>query len=1148
MTTRRFYGRVTPRLDPPDFIAHQLLSYERFLREGIPRVFAEVSPIRAPGREDLYLELVDPCLGEPRYDEWECRDRDLTYAAPLKVTGRLYAEGKLRQEAELYLADVPLMTARATFIINGTENVIVSELVRSPGLYITQDEPHLFRAHFLPEQGAWLEIELDVRKWTFKARLDRRATVPVTTYLRALGLETADIIRRYSLAVPVEALEELFGRWKAVILAEEVPAGDGVWSVGQELSLERAKVLNRLGRATVRVAHPAIARSLLEEKVASREEAIRLIYSKFRSGERVPLPQAEEYLERFYFRPETYHLTPVGRFKINRKLGLHHEETHLTPEDIFCALDPLLRAPNDQAILDEPDHLANKRVRLAGEQAENALREGLVRMARVAEDKLLHLELEEKDLIRRVVSTRTVQASLNSLFYTGRLSQFLEQTNPLSELTHKRRLSALGNVAAAARRAKVEIRDVHPSHYARICPIETPEGQNVGLITSMAVYARVNEYGFLEAPYAVVKNGRVTGEIKYLMADEEEQYRIAPATVEVDEDGRILGDRVLVRTGREEFRHVSPAEVDFVEVAPNMTLGVSAALIPFLEHDDANRALMGANMQRQGVALLRPQTPIVGTGLEAKAARDSGAVVAEEDGTVVYVDAQRIVIKGKKGQKTYRLRVFERSNQDTLIHQRPIVRKGDKVKKGEVIADSQFSQGGELALGANLLVAFLPFEGYNYEDAIVVSERLVRENILDSVHIQEFEVRAEDTKLGPEEITADIPNLPRSAMRNLDEQGIVRVGTEVRTGDILVGKITPKGESEPTPEERIFLSIFGERMRNFKNTSLRMPPITGTATVIRVKRLSRAAGDELEAGVNELVKVYVAQRRRIAVGDKLAGRHGNKGVISAILPVEDMPFLPDGTPVDVVLNPLGVPSRMNLGQIFETNLGWLAALRGEKVASPPFDGAKEEEILAELTEELKKHGLSEGTRRDGKAILRDGRTGEPFESPVTVGVMYLLKLEHIAADKIHARSTGPYALITQQPLGGRAHFGGQRLGEMEVWALEAYGAASLLQEMLTLKSDDVRGRVSLYKAILRGEDFPPAGIPESFRVLWQELRCLGLSLRAYDKAGREVDIILVCHGGAGGGLDRVSRGLRPTQLSPHQEPAKWVLGFPQRAH
>ncbi|MCS7216423.1 MAG: DNA-directed RNA polymerase subunit beta [Candidatus Bipolaricaulota bacterium] len=1106
MAPRRSYGRVLPRLEPPDFIAHQLQSYERFLREGIPQVFAEVSPIRAPGRDDLYLELLDPSLGEPRYDEWECRDRDLTYAAPLRATGRLWVEGKFRQEAELYLADIPLMTPRGTFIINGTENVIVSELVRSPGLYLTQDEPHLFRAHFLPEQGAWLEIELDVKRWSLKVRLDRRATVPATTYLRALGLDTPEILRRYSRPVPVETLEELLPRWKAVLLAEPIAAGDEVWQLGEELTPERVKVLHRLGRTSVRVAHPAIARSLLEEKVASREEAIRLIYSKFRSGERVPLSQAEEYLARFYFRPDTYHLTKVGRFKINRKLGHSREETYLVPEDVFAALDLLLRAPEEPELLDEPDHLANKRVRLAGEQAQAALREGLVRMARVAEDKLIHLELEEKDLIRRIVSTRTIQAAINSLFYTGRLSQFLEQTNPLSELTHKRRLSAIGS--PAARRAKVEIRDVHPSHYARICPIETPEGQNVGLITSMAVYVRVNEFGFLEAPYVVVRNGRLTKEIRYLMADEEERYKIAPATVKVDKDGRIVEPQVLVRTGREEFRYVPPEEVDFVEVAPNMILGVSAALIPFLEHDDANRALMGANMQRQAVALLRPQAPIVGTGMEAKAARDSGAVVvAEEDGTVTYVDAQRIVVRGKKGERTYRLRVFERSNQDTLIHQRPLVRKGDKVKKGQVLADSQFTEGGELALGANLLVAFLPFEGYNYEDAIVVSERLVRENLLDSIHIQEFEVRAEDTKLGPEEITADIPNLPRSAMRNLDEHGIVRVGTEVRTGDILVGKITPKGESEPTPEERIFLSIFGERMRNFKNTSLRMPPITGTATVIRVKRLSRAAGDELEAGVNELVKVYVAQRRRIAVGDKLAGRHGNKGVIAAILPVEDMPFLPDGTPVDVILNPLGVPSRMNLGQIFETNLGWLAALRGEKVASPPFDGAKEEEVLRELTAELQKRGLSDGSRADGKVILRDGRTGEPFQSPVTVGVMYLLKLEHIAADKIHARSTGPYALITQQPLGGRAHFGGQRLGEMEVWALEAYGAASLLQEMLTLKSDDVRGRVALYKAILRGEDFPRPGIPESFKVLWQELRCLGLSLKAYDKSGRELDIV-----------------------------------------
>lgn len=1108
LTNRRWYGQHRSQLDPPDFIAHQIASYEHFLRQGIPEVFAEVSPIRAPGREDLYLELVDPHLGEPRHDEWECRDRDLTYASPLKVTGRIWLSGRVHQEAELYLADVPVMTPRATFIINGTENVIVNELVRSPGVYITQEEADLFRAHFLPEHGAWLEIELstDLRRPTIKAILDRRAKVPLPTLLRALGMETQEILTRYSFTASLEWLEEHLSSAKDVLLAESVPTGEETWGVGEELGLERLRILNRLGRSTVRVVHPAVARALSEEKVGSQEEAVRLIYSKFRSGERVPAAQAFEYLQGLYFRPETYHLAAVGRFKINRKLGLNREETCLVPEDVFKAVDLLLQAPEEPELWDEPDHLGNKRVRLPGEQAQTALREGLLRTARIAQDKLARFDPEDKELIRRVISARTIQAALNSLFYTGRLSQFLEQTNPLAELTHKRRLSALGSLTA--RRAKIEIRDVHPSHYARICPIETPEGQNIGLITSMAVYARVNEYGFLEAPYFVVQDGRITGEVRYLMADEEQHYKIAPATVKVDDQGRIVEERVLVRTGQEEFVHVSPTEVDFVEVSTNMTVGGSAALIPFLEHDDANRALMGTNMQRQAVPLLRPQAPVVGTGMEAKVARDSGTVVlAEEDGTVVYVDGERIEIKGKKGTRTYRLRTFERSNQDTLVHQRPSVRKGDRVKKGEVIADSQSTEGGELALGENILVGFLPFEGYNYEDAIVISERLLRENILDSIHVQEFVVRAEDTKLGPEEITADIPNLPREAMRNLDEHGVIRVGTEVRTGDILVGKITPKGEAEPTPEERIFLSIFGERMKNFKNTSLKMPPISGTATVIRVKRLSRAAGDELEAGVNEMVKVYVAQRRRISVGDKLAGRHGNKGVIATILPEEDMPFLPDGTPLDAVLNPLGVPSRMNLGQIFEANLGWLAALRDERVVSPPFDGAKEEEILTELSSALVEHGLAPMSRLDGKVELRDGRTGEPFKAPVTVGVLYILKLEHIAADKIHARSTGPYALITQQPLGGRAHFGGQRLGEMEVWALEAYGAASLLQEMITLKSDDVRGRVALYKAILKGEDFPKPGIPESLRVLWQELRCLGLSLTAYDKSGRELDIV-----------------------------------------
>jgi DNA-directed RNA polymerase subunit beta len=1093
-------------MEPPDLTADQRRSYQRFLTQGIPEVFAEISPIRSPGREELVLELVDPHLGEPRHEEWECRLKDLTYAAPLRVTGRLLSGDRLVKETELYLADIPLMTPRATFIINGTENALVNELTRSPGLYITREEPHLFRAHFLPELGAWLEIDLDIRRWTLRANLDRRGKVPITSFLRALGMETQEMLTRYSIDIPLEELSERLPSWKAAWLAEPLEVDGDRWEVGEELSPARLKKLASLGRTRVRIVHPALAKALQEDKTSTQEEAVRYIYHRFRSSDRPAFAQMMEYLQGLYFRPDTYRLTPIGRFKLNRKLGIQREETYLTPEDIYRALDLLLRAPGEPRLLDEKDHLANKRVRLPGEQAQAALRAGLVRMARIAQDKLSRVDLEDRDVIRRLVSARTVQAAVNMLFYTGRLSQFLEQTNPLSELTHKRRLSALGGVSA--RRAKIEVRDVHPSHYARICPIETPEGQNIGLITSMAVYARVNDYGFLEAPYVVVKDGRVTGEIKYLMADEEQQYRIAPATVEIDDQGRILGDRVPIRTGREEIRFVPPQEVDFIEVSPRTIVGVSASLIPFLEHDDANRALMGANMQRQAVPLVRPQAPIVGTGMEAKAARDSGAVVlCEQDGVVEVVDAQKIVVRSGAIRRTYRLLNFERSNQDTLLHQRPIVRPGDKVKRGDVLADSQSTEGGELALGTNLLVGFMPFEGYNYEDAIVISERLVKENVFDSIHIQEFEVRAEETKLGPEEITSDIPNLSREDLRNLDEDGIIRVGTEVRTGDVLVGKITPKGEAEPSPEERIFRSIFGEKMRNFRNTSLKMPPITGTATVIRVKRISRAAGDELEAGVNELVKVYVAQRRRIAVGDKLAGRHGNKGVIAKILPEEDMPFLPDGTPLDVILNPLGVPSRMNLGQIFETNLGWLAALRGEKVATPVFDGAKEEEILSELTQELKARGLSDGQRQDGKVILRDGRTGEPFKAPVTVGVMYLLKLEHIAADKIHARSTGPYALITQQPLGGKAQFGGQRLGEMEVWALEAYGAASLLQEMLTVKSDDAKGRVQLYKAILRGEDFPKPGIPESFRVLWRELQCLALAPKAYDVRGRELSVI-----------------------------------------
>jgi DNA-directed RNA polymerase subunit beta len=1115
-TKRRFYGRVRPRLELPDLLAGQRESYEWFLNEGLKELFAEISPIKEEGREELALELTDPYLGPPHNTEQDCKDRNLTYSAPLRAKGILRQKGKIIKEDDLYLADLPLMTPRGTFIINGAEKVLVNYLHRSPGLYFYHEDtrPQEFVAHVLPEYGAWLEMILDTKKGRVVVNLDR-GVVPVTTFLRALGMSTEEIIERFSFTVNPLTKEKL-ASYRGYKLGEEIREdGQVLLERGEELTDEAIEAILEANPRRIKLLNPYIQRSLAEDKTNTREEALFLIHRKLRGTERPSLAQVEDYLRKLYFDPERYNLTPVGRFMLNKKLGLTGvEETVLRPEEIVLILERLLAFAEDPRLEDDRDHLANKRVATPGEMAWEALRAGLVRMVRLTQDRLSKYQPEEEPL-RNLISARIVQGSLNSLFYTGRFCQFLEQINPLAELTHKRRLTALGNrEGQGKRRAKIEVRDVHPSHYGRICPIETPEGQNIGLITSIATYARINKFGFLETPYVKVEKGRVTGKVVYLMADEEERYNIAPATTELDGDGYIKAEMVEIRTGREEIRRVPREEVDYIEISPAALVGVSASLIPFLEHDDSNRALMGANMQRQAVPLLKPQAPYVGTGMEEPAARYSGMLVtALEDGVVKYVDKEKIIVKHGKQERVYHLKSFERSNQDTLIHQRPIVSKGEKVKKGQVLADGPASDHGELALGTNLLVGFLPFEGYNYEDAIVISERLVRDNVLDSIHIQEFEVRAEETKLGPEEITADIPDISKEDLRNLDEDGVVRVGTEVQTGDILVGKITPRGESEPTPEERIFRSIFGERAQNVKNTSLRLPPTTEGGKVIRVKKFSRENGDELEPGVNELVKVYIAQRKTISVGDKLAGRHGNKGVIAKILPVEDMPFLPDGTPLDIVFNPLGVPSRMNLGQIFETHLGWLAHLLGEKMASPVFDGAKEEEILFELHKVREEHGLAEGDglenpegKPDGKVILRDGRTGEPFDHPVTVGYMYIMKLEHIADEKLHARSTGPYSLITQQPLGGKAQFGGQRLGEMEVWALEAYGAANLLQEMLTIKSDDTRGRVQLYKAILKGEEFPKPGVPESFKVLVRELRSLCLSIRAYDREGRELDL------------------------------------------
>ena len=1106
---RRSYGRIQEILPPPYLLEDVRESFRKFVEGGMTRAFSDASPIEGHGKDGLRLEFFEPYLGEPRNSESECKDRDLTYSRPLRVTARLFQEEKLLQETELYVGDFPMMTSRGTFIINGSENALVNELTRSPGAYFTQEEKTQFKGHILPELGAWLEILLDTRRMTLKANLDRKGKVPVTVLLKALGFDEEKILRYYGFPispVTIESLEPYIGHRAA----ETVTAKKGKETIIESGEMLQKEHLARLAAAKLssfKVVNRFIQKTLDEDQITTQADALRSVYHRLRPSDRASPAQMAEYVENLYFHPTSYLLSPVGRFKVNRKLGMELKQPVLYLADIVRTVKLLLEVPDHPEILDEKDHLANKRVRLPGELAENALRTGLVRMARMARDKLSKYALDEKDTIRRLISTRTVQGAINQLFYTGRFSQFLEQTNPLTEVTHKRRLNALGG-GLTKRRAKLEVRDVHASHYARICPIETPEGQNIGLITSLACYARVNEYGFLVAPYRRVVKGKITNEIVYLMADDEEQYRIAPATAPVGKNGKITGEMVEVRTGREDVLLVPPEEVDFIGVSPKALVGISSALIPFLEHDDSNRALMGANMQRQAVPLLRPEAPLVGTGLERQAAMDSGMLLlAEEDGVVDEVDARQITLRQGRKKRVYPLVTFDRSNQNTILHQRPVVTGGEAVKKGDLLADGPSSDFGELALGKNLLVAIMPYEGYNYEDAVVISERLVRDDELDSIHIEEFEVKAEETKLGPEEITADIPNISKDDLKNLDEDGIVRVGTVIRTGDILVGKITPRGESEPTPEEKIFRSIFGERARNVKNTSLRMPPVSGTAKVVKVKKFSRENGDELDAGVNELVKVFVAQCKKISVGDKLAGRHGNKGVISIVLPVEEMPYLPDGTPVDILLNPMGVPSRMNLGQIFEANLGWLAHLKGELVASPIFDGAHEDEILNELHELRVQAGLAQGDDNvDGKVILRDGRTGEPFSRPITVGYMYVLKLEHIADEKIHARSTGPYALITQQPLGGKAQFGGQRLGEMEVWALEAYGASALLQEMLTVKSDDTRGRIQLYKAILKGEEFPKPGLPESFRVLLRELRSLALHPRVFDKDNHEIDV------------------------------------------
>jgi len=1052
------YANIKEVIDLPNLIEIQRRSYQWFIEEGIRETFQEISPIQ-DFTGNLILEFGEHSLGEPKYTVEECKERDMTYAAPLRVKVRLINKetGEVKEQ-EVFMGDLPLMTPKGTFVINGAERVIVSQLVRSPGVYYSEavdpSGTKIYTATLIPNRGAWLELETD-NTGSIYVRVDRTRKIPVTVLLKAIGYNTKARIL------------ELFD-----------------YDVRIQTTLEK-------------------------DTTDSEEEALVEIYKRLRPGEPPTVESARNLVESLFFDPKRYDLGHVGRYKLHKKLnhGVLTQEVNgrqeyircLTKEDIVHIIKYLLRLMDGEVKPDDIDHLGNRRVRSVGELLQNQFRIGLARMERVVRERMTIQDVEAITP-QVLINIRPVVAAVKEFFGSSQLSQFMDQTNPLSELTHKRRLSALGPGGLSRERAGFEVRDVHTSHYGRMCPIETPEGPNIGLIGSLSTYARVNEFGFIETPYRKVdkERGVVTDEVVYLAADEEDQYVIAQANTPVDEEGRFLVPRVTARY-RGEIVVVPADRVDLMDVSPKQMVSVAASLIPFLEHDDANRALMGANMQRQAVPLIRTEAPLVGTGMEWRAARDSGVVVlVKNPGVVERVTSQEIVVRKDDGTTdVYKLQKFVRSNQGTCINQKPIVRKGQRVEAGEVIADGPSTDQGELALGRNVLVAFMSWEGYNYEDAILISERLVKEDIFTSIHIEEYECEARDTKLGPEEITRDIPNVGEDVLKDLDERGIIRIGAEVRPGDILVGKVTPKGETELTAEERLLRAIFGEKAREVRDTSLRVPH-GESGKVVDVKVFSRENGDELPPGVNKLVRVYVAQKRKISVGDKMAGRHGNKGVISRILPEEDMPFLPDGTPVDIVLNPLGVPSRMNLGQILETHLGWAAKTLGIHVACPVFDGADEKEIK----EALRQAGLPE----DGKTILYDGRTGEPFDRPITVGYMYMLKLAHLVDDKIHARSTGPYSLVTQQPLGGKAQFGGQRFGEMEVWALEAYGAAYTLQEILTVKSDDVVGRVKTYEAIVKGENVPEPGVPESFKVLIKELQSLGLDVKVLSEENQEIEI------------------------------------------
>ena len=1155
--TRKTFSKIGDYIEMPNLIQVQKDSYNWFIEEGLGEVLRDVSPI-VDYSGNLVLEFLDYHMEEKtKYTVEEAKERDATYSTRLHVKVRLINKetGEIKEQ-EIYLGDFPLMTDSATFVINGAERVIVSQLVRSPSCYYASDfdktGKKIYTSTVMPIRGAWLEYETDSND-IFYVRVDRTRKLPVTSLLRSIGLVADDQIL------------ELFGN------------------------------------------DPKIRATLEKDPIKSQDEAIIEIYKKLRPGELPTADAARNLFDGLFFDNRRYDLAKVGRYKFNKKLDLatritgqvayddivnpetgevlaekdtriseevaqeikdsginivdvkvddqkvrvigngvvnihkilpnvdlsdlhfkegvnynvlksiiettpeeklhdvlkerYHELVPLTitTEDMIASISYLLNLDYGIGEIDDIDHLGNRRIRCVGELLQNQFRIGLTRLERVVRERMTIQDLDSVTP-QALINTKPITSSIKEFFGSSQLSQFMDQTNPLSELTHKRRISALGPGGLSRERAGFEVRDIHYTHYGRLCPVESPEGPNIGLISALSSFAMIDEYGFVETPYRKVdkETGKLTDIVEYMPADEEDKYIIAQASEPVDKDGRFVNDRIKVRH-KEEITEVDKSQVDYVDVSPKQLVSVAAAMIPFLEHDDVKRSLMGSNMQRQAVPLLMPEAPIVGTGMEYKAARDSEiTVVAKNDGIVENVSADEVVVRNKKnGLDKYKLRKFKRTNGGTCINQRPVVQKGEVVKAGEILADGPSTKNGEMALGRNVLIAFSTWEGYNYEDAVLISERLVKEDVYTSIHIEEYDCECRDTKLGPEEITRDIPNVGDDVLKDLDENGIIRIGAEVRPGDILVGKVTPKGETELTAEERLLRAIFGEKSREVRDTSLRVPH--GEAgTIVDIKIFTRENSEELGPGVNQVIRCYIATKRKISVGDKMAGRHGNKGVISRILPEEDMPFLPDGTPVDIVLNPMGIPSRMNLGQVLEVHLGMAARALGWKVATPVFDGAKDYEI-EDLLEEA-------GLRRDGKTDLYDGRTGEKFVKPITVGVMYMMKLHHLVDDKIHARSTGPYSLVTQQPLGGKAQFGGQRFGEMEVWALEAYGAAYTLQEMLTVKSDDVVGRVKTYEAIVKGENIPEPGVPEGFKVLVKELQSLGLDIRLYTHDNKEIEL------------------------------------------